>query len=110
MKFTNTPLGRFRLVAIMEGISYLVLLCIAMPLKYMAGMEKAVTYTGWAHGILFMLYIYTLISVCLDRRWNFKKTFLAFIASLIPFATFVFDRNWKAEEKSLALRKEPLAQ
>lgn len=110
MNFTNTPLGRFRVVAITEGISYLVLLFIAMPLKYMAGIEKAVTYTGWAHGILFMLYIYTLISVVLDQKWNFRKTFLAFLASLIPFATFIMDKNWKAEEKALAIKKERVAE
>lgn len=99
MKFTNTPLGRFRLIAITEGISYLVLLFIAMPLKYWGGFSSAVTYTGWVHGLLFILYILTLISAAVNGNWSFKKSFLAFLASLVPFATFVLDKNLKAEER-----------
>ena len=52
LRFSNTDLGRFRLVAISEGISFLLLLFIAMPLKYAAGMPEGVTYVGWAHGLL----------------------------------------------------------
>lgn len=97
-KFSNSPLGRFRLVAISEGISYMLLLFVAMPLKYMAGIPEAVKYTGWVHGILFMLYILALISVKMDRNWGFAKTAMAFFISLIPFAAFVFDKSLRKEE------------
>lgn len=107
--FPNTPIGRFRLIAIIEGISYLFLLFVAMPLKYYAGMPEVVTYNGWVHGILFMLYIYTLISASIDRKWNFKKTSLAFLASLVPFATFVLDRKLYTEEKLYDIREEKVA-
>ncbi|MEO6303474.1 MAG: DUF3817 domain-containing protein [Bacteroidia bacterium] len=89
----NTNLGRFRAIAILEGISYLILLCIAMPLKYKFGFEFAVKYTGWAHGILFILYIILLIIVWKQYNWSFKKVLIAFISSLLPFGTFVFDKQ-----------------
>lgn len=97
--FANTPVGRFRLVAIIEGISYLFLLFIAMPLKYLFNSPEYVTYTGWVHGVFFMLYILTLIPARASAGWGFKKTFLAFMASLIPFATFILDRSLHREEK-----------
>ncbi len=92
-QFTNTNLGRFRLIALLEGVSYLVLLCIAMPLKYKFGFETAVKYTGWVHGILFIAYIILLLKVWKQYNWTFKKVVVAFIASLLPFGTFVFDKQ-----------------
>ena len=69
----------------------------------MADIPEAVKYTGWVHGLLFILYILTLISVKVDRNWSIAKTALAFVISLIPFAAFVFDRSLRKEE---ALLKE----
>ncbi|MEO5501768.1 MAG: DUF3817 domain-containing protein [Ginsengibacter sp.] len=89
----KTPLGKFKMAGIIEGFSYIFLLFVAMPLKYAASMPKAVTYTGWMHGILFMLYILALIHVSIDLKWGFKKISLAFLASLIPFGTFLFNRS-----------------
>lgn len=97
-KYSNTSLGRFRLVAISEGISYMLLLFIAMPLKYMADIPEAVKYTGWVHGILFMVYILALISVKVERNWSFSKTALAFVISLVPFAAFIFDKSLRKED------------
>jgi integral membrane protein len=99
LTFSNTALGRFRLVAISEGISYILLLFIAMPLKYMAGWAEGVTYVGWVHGLLFMLYILALISVKFTLNWGFEKTIIAFLASLIPFGTFILDKSLQKEEK-----------
>lgn len=101
LKFSNTDLGRFRLVAISEGISFVILMFIAMPLKYFADMPKPVTYVGWIHGVLFVLYILALITVKISRNWNFKKTVVAFIASLLPFGTFILDKSLRKEEKLL---------
>ena len=102
LKFSNTEIGRFRLVAILEGISFIVLMFIAMPLKYFSGLPEVVTYVGWVHGLLFVLYILALITVKISLNWNFKKTVMAFIASLLPFGTFVLDRSLRKEEKALA--------
>lgn len=101
LSFSNTSIGRFRFVAITEGISYLLLLFIAMPLKYFADMPLAVKYTGWVHGLLFTLYVITLLQVKFDRNWNFKKTAIAFIASLLPYATFILDKSLRKEELSV---------
>lgn len=90
-------LKRFRQVAVLEGISYLLLLFIAMPLKYMADMPEAVKYTGWAHGVLFVLYASLLLAVWIKYKWSFGKAALIFVASLLPFAPFYVDRKLKAE-------------
>ncbi len=89
----------FRKVAIAEAISYLVLLFIAMPLKYWADMPLAVKYTGWAHGLLFVLYGACLIMAWQERKWSFGKVFMIFLASLFPFAPFYVDRKLKLEEE-----------
>ena len=94
----NTPIGRLRIIGLIEGISYLVLLCIAMPLKYFADMPAMVKYVGWAHGVLFVLYLLALLHVWIVMRWSFLKVVIAFIASLVPFGTFVLDKQWKKEE------------
>ena len=72
-----------------------------MPLKYFADMPDVVKYTGWVHGILFMLYMLTLINAKFDANWGFKKVFIAFMASLIPFATFFLDKSLRKEEALL---------
>lgn len=100
-KYSRTSLGRFRMVAIAEGISYMLLLFIAMPLKYMADIPDAVKYTGWVHGILFMIYILALISVKMDRNWSFLKSAIAFVISLIPFGAFIFDKSLRKEEREM---------
>lgn len=98
MKETPEPiLHRFRVTAIIEGISYLLLLFIAMPLKYFAGFPLAVKYLGWVHGILFVLFGIFLIQVWQKYRWSFWKATAAFIASLLPFGTFIFDKQLKKD-------------
>jgi integral membrane protein len=98
--YWNSTLGRFRLIAILEGVSYLILLGIAMPLKYFVQLPDAVRYTGWIHGVLFVLYIILLLKVWSQYRWSFGKVLLAFIASLLPFGTFVLDSKLKKEMQS----------
>jgi integral membrane protein len=88
----------FRKIAMIEGISYLVLLFIAMPLKYLADMPMAVTIVGGIHGALFvalMIYIYLVHD---QYGNNLKWMIKAFIASIIPFGTFIWDKEWKKEE------------
>lgn len=90
--------NRLRVTGIYEGISYLVLLFIAMPLKYFADLPKAVTYVGWAHGLLFVLFMAALAYVWFADGWKFKKVIFAFVAALIPFGTFYLDKKLKEEE------------
>jgi integral membrane protein len=105
LQFTNSPIGRLRFMGIAEGISYVVLLFIAMPVKYIAGNPNLVLYTGWVHGLLFMLYILALISAKINLEWKFKKTMIAFLASLIPFGTFILDKSLRKEEIKLHTQK-----
>lgn len=84
-------LSIFRFTALLEGISFIVLLGIAMPLKYYYDQPEAVKIVGMAHGVLFVLYVIFLLMVHLKHQWKISKTILAFIASFLPFGTFVAD-------------------
>jgi integral membrane protein len=88
---------RFRRVAYVEGISYVALLFIAMPLKYFAGFPIAVRVVGLVHGLLFIAYVVTLWLAASEARWSFKKSAVAFLASLIPFATFPLEKHLRTE-------------
>jgi integral membrane protein len=94
----NSTIGKFRVIAICEGISFLVLLFIAMPLKYFADMPLAVKYTGWVHGILFVFYMVYGLQVKMEHHWNIKKTITAVLASLIPFGPFILDKKILSKE------------
>ncbi len=87
----TTALGRLRIVGFLEGISFLVLLLIAMPLKYIWKMPEAVQGVGMAHGILFILYLLGVLQVKVELGWGMKKTLLALVASILPAGTFVAD-------------------
>jgi integral membrane protein len=89
---------RFKWISLIEGLSFLILLGIAMPLKYMFDTPLAVTYVGWAHGILFILYIYTVFPTSQKLKWDFSRTFFALIASVLRFGPFIFDRNLKKNQ------------
>ena len=93
LQFFQTPLGRLRLVGYLEGISFLVLLLIAVPLKYLAHEPAAVRLVGMAHGLLFVLYIFLLIQNTIEHNWSWRKAALGFAASLLPLGTFWADRN-----------------
>ena len=88
-----STLSIFKKVAIAEGISYLALLLIAMPLKYFAGMPLAVKYTGWAHGLLFILYVILVIMCWMEYKWKIGKTLLVLVCSLLPFAPFIVEKR-----------------
>lgn len=88
-------LQQFRVIAVLEGISYLVLLGIAMPLKYMLGKPEMVKVVGMAHGVLFVLFCAYLVACTLTYGWKAKFSILAFLSSLLPFGTFVLDKKLK---------------
>lgn len=88
----NTTLGRFRVVAFLEGCSFL-LFGLTMPLKYLFLIPKPNYIVGMVHGGLFITYVILLILVAIEHAWPFKKIALAFVASLIPFGTFYADKK-----------------
>lgn len=84
----SNALGRFRLISLIEGISYVVLLGIAMPLKYAAGNTDAVPIVGRIHGGLFVVFVLALAAVASERKWNGKAIAVAMIAALVPLGAF----------------------
>jgi integral membrane protein len=92
-----TELKEFRWVAFSEGLSFILLLFVAMPLKYWAGLPLAVRIVGSVHGLLFVAFLWTLFRVAVERGWSPRRWLTALISSIIPFGTFVFDRSLKRE-------------
>ncbi|OAS20226.1 DUF3817 domain-containing protein [Paenibacillus oryzisoli] len=88
----HRSLQALRYVGWAEGSSFLILLGIAMPLKYAFDLPQAVFVVGVAHGFLFALYLLSIAWVTLLHRWSFRRVFAAFIAAFIPFGPFLFDR------------------
>lgn len=89
----KTNLGLLRIIGLLEGISFLVLMGIAMPLKYIWNMPELIYSTGMAHGLLFVLYIFFVLLVGYQLKWSFTTLFWALLASLLPFGTFVADKK-----------------
>lgn len=85
---------RFRTVAIAEGVSFILLLFIAMPLKYFFGMPMAVKVVGWAHGLLFVLYYVAAVPLFTKLKWDPERVVGLGLASVLPFGTFVLERKW----------------
>ncbi|QXP63536.1 DUF3817 domain-containing protein [Polaribacter sp. HaHaR_3_91] len=84
----------FRIVSILEGISYLLLLFIATPIKYLQDDPSYVKMLGMPHGILFMLYVVLAIVIKKEMNWNNKTLGMVLIASVIPFGTFYVDKKY----------------
>ena len=97
-----TPVGRFRIIAFWEGISFLVLLFVAMPLKYGFGVGEAVSVVGMAHGVLFIGYCATLALAA--PRIGTRRTVLAFVLSLVPCGTFWLEKRLRRDERELERR------
>ena len=97
MNNKKKALKNFKIIAIAEGISFLVLLFVAMPLKYVMQIAEPVKYVGWAHGVLFVLYGVLLLQVFIVVKWSFIKTLVAFLVSFIPFGTFWLDARINKE-------------
>jgi integral membrane protein len=103
----STPVGRFRLIALLEGVSFLVLLLVAMPIKYVGGNPAPVYYAGWVHGGLYILFGITGVLALIARGWPPREGVRAFVASVLPCGTFVYDavflrREYEAERKMRA--------
>lgn len=88
----------FRMIALAEGISFLTLLFIAMPMKYFMGMPEVVRVMGSIHGGLFVLYVGLLAMLHFRQRWSFSFSLYALLASVIPFGTFMLDKQLRKKE------------
>jgi len=93
----NHPLALLRAAGFLEGVSFLVLLGIAMPLKYLAGLPQMVRVVGSAHGALFVLYVLIVVQVAVRLRWPLSRVGLAFAAAVVPFGPFLFDAHLRRE-------------
>lgn len=103
----KNPIPFLRRVALIEGISFLVLLGVAMPLKYLAGLPMAVKVVGWAHGLLFVAFCWALLQTLMRvSNWSFGRSVVVFISALLPFGPFVLDRRMKQWETEAVLEPE----
>ncbi len=93
MDLIKTQLGRLRLLAFIEGISFLILLFITMPLKYAFQIPEPNKVFGIVHGLLFVLYVFAVIQIAIEQRWKIRKMLLALLASVVPFGTFWADKK-----------------
>ncbi|MGB0973358.1 MAG: DUF3817 domain-containing protein [Flavobacteriaceae bacterium] len=84
----------FRGISLLEGLSLLILLFIAMPIKYVLGNPEYVKHVGMAHGLLFVAYVLFAIMAKFELEWKTKTLLIVFIASVIPFGTFYVDKKY----------------
>ena len=83
----------FRIIAFLEGLSYILLLFVAVPIKYQMGDASYVQMLGMPHGLLFMAYVFLAVYLKPQYNWNNKTLMLVLAASVIPFGTFYVDRR-----------------
>ena len=89
----KTQIGRLRIIAFVEGVSFLVILFITMPLKYWLKMPEPNQIFGLMHGILFVMYVLAVIQIKIEQNWKLSTTFWALLASVVPFGTFWADKK-----------------
>lgn len=90
----SSLVGRFRVVGFIEGLSFIMLLFVAMPLKYMAGLPQAVSVVGMLHGVLFVAYVMLALQAKFEADWSWKLLAILLVASLVPFGTFYTDYKY----------------
>ena len=98
----TTSLGRLRLLSYLEGVSLLILLFIAVPLKYCKNDPVLVHAMGPVHGALFLLFVFNALSVGVELQWKFRQTtWKVLLACIVPFGTFYIDQHIlkRAQEK-----------
>lgn len=94
----RTQVDRFRVLAFAEGVSFLLILFITMPLKYYLDMPEPNRFVGMAHGVLFVIYVFAALRFWWKNEWNFQITCYALVASIVPFGTFYFTEKILARE------------
>lgn len=89
----------FKVIALLEGISYILLLFVAVPIKYLADDPQYVKLLGMPHGLLFVAYIILAVILGSKLKWNGKTLLIVLVASVIPFGTFYVDRTYLKKAK-----------
>lgn len=90
----KTNIGRLRIIGFLEGISLLVLVFVAMPVKYVWGNPLLTQYLGPVHGAIFLLFLLNVFSVAIEQKWKFKTTtWKVIVACFVPFGTFYIDNT-----------------
>jgi integral membrane protein len=100
MSLFENRMKQLRVVAWIEGISYIILLFVAMPMKYFAGAPAMVRTVGMIHGLLFVLFTITAFQAKIEYGWNARRFLRVFLTSFIPFGMIMLDRM--AEEPTEA--------
>jgi integral membrane protein len=100
MSLFDSRMKQLRIVAWIEGISFLVLLFIAMPMKYFAGEPGMVRTVGMIHGLLFVLFAITAIQARIEYTWSARRLGRVFLTAFIPFGMVMFDRLTSAPEET----------
>lgn len=98
-------LKNLTVVGYLEGTSFLLLLCIAMPLKYMMGIPEAVKYIGMAHGVLFIAYVLILIAAAIKIKMPNWAVPAGVLGSFLPFGPFIFDHLLKKNLNTAVKKK-----
>ncbi len=88
---------QFRAVSLLEGASYLLLLAVAVPVKYVLHEPALVRVLGRVHGGLFVIFVLALVRAALAAEWRASRSLTAFVASVVPFGAFWFERKLRAE-------------
>jgi integral membrane protein len=96
-----TTIRQLRTVGLIEGISFVLLLAVAMPLKYLAGLPQAVRYVGLLHGLLFMIYVGLGLWAGITLRWPPRRTLLVVAAAVLPLGPFLIDGRLKRLEQTV---------
>lgn len=89
----KSHIGRLRIIAFLEGCSLLLLVFIAMPVKYLLGIPEATMAIGMIHGVLFVLFIAATIVISILQKWSIGRAFLVMASSVFPFGTFYIDHK-----------------
>ena len=89
----QTSIGRLRLLGFIEGVSFLVILFVTMPLKYVWAMPEPNKIFGIVHGLLFVFYVLAVVQIKVEQDWKLSKMGWALLASIVPFGTFWADKK-----------------
>lgn len=95
----KTALGRFRVISALEGFSYLLLVFIAMPIKYIGENPYPVKILGMAHGVLFIIFMISLFETKIKKSWDTGMMFQLFVLSLVPFGAFFIEKKVKPKKE-----------
>ena len=90
----NLSIKSFKIISVLEALSFLILLGIAMPLKYMAGIPEPVSLFGMAHGVLFIMYIIGAFFMKEKLNWSIQTLIIVILCSVLPFGPFYADRKY----------------